>query len=211
MNSLAEDRPELNRALVTDEDRKNFQKWYKKAQKRYHAGKGMRDRPEGLRGDHSSIISGSVAASKELHESVPLALAALVLHGKAEDDPLGYLRPWVGSDQRLAELAADGLNNEGDSVRRLAVLGLWCEHDGCNRFIRPIAVKMKSAPHSFFASAVCATCQDVTVIWADEGGVWVRSAPDLKKQQHPMRPQDLYNWVQRERPPTNRRARLITP
>jgi hypothetical protein len=211
VNSSAEDREELNRAEVTDEDQKNFQKWYKKAQKRYHAGKGMRDRPEGLRGDHSSIIRGSVAASKELHESVPLALAALVLHGRAEDDPLGYLRPWVGSDQRLAELAVDGLNNEGDSVRRLAVFGLWCEHDGCHRFIRPVAVKMKSAPHSFFVSAVCATCQDVTVIWADEGGVWVRSAPDLKKKQHPMRPQDLYNWVQRERPPTNRRARLITP
>jgi len=211
VNSRVEDRQELSRALVTGEDRRNFQKWYKKAQKRYHAGKGMRDRPEGLRGDHSSIIRGSVTVGKELRESVPLALAALVVHGKAEDDPLAYLRPWVGSVQGMAELAVDCLHTESDLLRRLAVFGLWCEHDGCHRFIRPVAAKLKGGAGRLFASAVCATCQDVTVIWADDGGLWVRSAPKLKGRQHPMRPQDLSNWVQGEQPPTDRRARLIAP
>ena len=211
MNSRGGDRQEFDPAAVTGEDRKSFQKWYMKAEKRYHADKGMRDRPAGLRRDHSAIVTASVAASKELREYVPHALAALVVQGKAEEDPLAYLRPWVGPIQGVAELAVDRLNNERDLLGSLAVLGLWCEDDGCRRFIRPVAVKLSRAPGSFFKSAVCATCESVTVMWADDHGVWVRSAPELKGRNHPMKPQDLHNWVQREQPPTNRGARLITP
>ena len=207
---------------VTEEDRRNFQKWLKKAGSRYRATHGRRDRPGGKRRDHGPITTGAGEIGNEIRKDVPKALAALVVHGGAEDAPVEYLRPWVGSNDDVLGFTLGLLRRDRDSLANLVVYGLWCEHDGCHRFIRPVAVKPSSEPGSFFRSAVCATCQDVTVIWADGGGIWVRSAPELKHQEHritgkrqpryhPMEAGDLWRWVQRAQPHTNREARLIAP
>lgn len=200
---------------VTDEDRKSFQRWLKASKDRRAATSGRKARPGdgGDRPDHARITSGSVAIGKDLWESVPRALAALALHEKGEDDPLTFLAPWVGPFQDVAEFAVELLKSERDSLQRLGVFGLWCEDDGCRQFIRPVAVRLSQAPNSFHMSAVCGRkkCQCVTVIWADDDGVWVRSAPELKGRDHPMLPQRIYNWVQQVQPPRNRPARLIVP
>ena len=198
---------------VTEEDRKSFQRWLRETGRRYTATRGMRERPEGLRADHARITSGSVAIRKDIEGPVARALAALVLHGKGENDPLAFLSPWVGPFQDVAGFAVALLNNERDSLKLLAVFGLWCEDDGCRQFIRPVAVMLSQAPNSFFISAVCGRrkCQCVTVMWADDDGVWVRSAPELKGRNHPMRPHDIYAWVRQVQPPRNRPAPLIAP
>ena len=208
----------MNRAEVTDADRSDFRRWLKESKSRYEANKGKRERPTGLREDHSKIVTGSGKIGNELREAVPLALAALVLDGKAESDPVGFLSPWVGSHTEIAELAQARLENERDEVQRYAVVGLWCENDGCRRgdgrrrFIRPVALRRATTPTSTFATtAVCAKCHDVTVIWMDNDGVWVRSVADLREHNHPMHPRDIYDWVARVRPPTDREARFIVP
>lgn len=202
----------MSRAEVSDQDRLDFQRWLRAIDHRYQATKGMRDRPGDLRPDHSSIVSGSVAVGKELRESVPLALAALVLHGKGESNPRAFLRPWVGSVDRMAEFAVKRLEQDQSYVQQHGVFGLWCEDDGCRRFIRPVAVRLASTSgHTFATTAVCAKCRSVTVIWGDDSGLWVRSAPELRGRDHPMSPFFIHEWVMKEQPPTNREARLIAP
>ena len=212
----------LTPVTVTRQDRKDFQRWLKASKSRYTATRGMRERPEDLHSDHARMTSGSVAIGKDVRESVPLALAALALHEKAEKNPLAFLSQWVGPFQDVAEDAAALLEGKREFVRQHAVFGLWCEADGCREFIRPVAVKRTSTPTSSFATtAVCGNrnCRRVTVIWEDEGGVWVHSTPKLytydhnkgKTIHHPMRPSDIYDWVRKERPRRNRPARLICP
>ncbi len=200
----------LEIAPVTDQDRKDFQRWLKVSRSRYTATSGIRDRPQGLRSDHARITSGSVDIGNDLRESVPRALAALALCEKRGDDALAFLRPWVGLFQDVAEEAVARLNRERDLLQRLGVFGLWCEDDGCRKFIQPVAVRLTSTPtHSFATSAVCPNCRCVTVIWADDQGYWVRSAPELKEGDHPMKPYDIYGWLERVRPPRTRQARPI--
>ena len=202
----------LGHADVTDKDRRNFQKWLKKAASRYRATHGRRDRPKGKRKDHGPITTGAVEIGNEIREDVPKALAALVVHGGAEDAPVPFLQPWVGSNDDVLEFTLGLLGRDRDSLANLVVYGLWCEHDGCHRFIRPVAVKPSSEPGSFYKSAVCATCQSVTVMWlAADDGLCVRTAPELKGRQHPMRPEMLFRWVRKEQPLTNRAAHLIAP
>lgn len=200
----------LTPVTVTREDWKNFQRWIKASKSRYTATRGMRER-EDLRSDHARIVSGSVAIGKDLRESVPRALAALVLLEKGEDAPLRLLRLWVGPFQDVADDAVWLLQRERDSLQRLTPFGLWCEDDGCRQFIRPVAMRLKLAPNSFFLSAVCGRkkCQCITVMWADDDGVWVRSADELKGRDHPMKPQELYDWVQANQQRPKRKARLI--
>ena len=103
------------------------------------------------------------------------------------------------------------LKDERDSLGQLAVIGLWCEEDDCRCFIRPVSGRLNS-PDSFTTSAVCAACGSVTIIWCDEDrGLCVRSEPRLRGRNHPMEAGDLWRWVQRAQPPTNREARLIAP
>ena len=198
----------LSRADVTDEDRRNFQKWLKKAASRYRATHGRRVRPGGQRRDHASITGGSVAIGKEILESVPKALAALVVHGVADEDDLDA---WVGSVHDVAVITLGFLKKDRDSLGQLAVIGLWCEDDDCRCFIRPVSGRLNS-PDSFTTSAVCAACGSVTIIWSEEHrGLCVRYAPRLKRRNHPMEAAILSAWVQREQPPTERDARLIAP
>ena len=212
MNSHSKGPQELKRAEVSDQDRLDFQRWFRATSGRYAATKGMRDRPGDLRPDHSNIVTGSVAIGKELREYLPLALAALALHDQGESSPLAFLRSWVGSFDDLAELAADLLEQDRSLVQQHGVFGLWCEDDACHRFIRPVAVRLASTPDSTFATtAVCAKCRSVTVIWGDDSGLWVRSAPELRGRNHPMRPHFIFDWVMKEQPPANREALLIAP
>ena len=198
----------LSHVDVTDEDRRNFQKWLRKVEGRYNATRGRRDRPQGQRRDHARITSGSVAIGKEIRESVPKALAALVVHGVADEDDLDA---WVGSVHDVAGFTLGFLKKDRDSLGQLAVIGLWCEEDDCRCFIRPVSGRLNS-PDSFMTSAVCAACGSVTIIWSEKDrGLCVRSEPRLKRRNHPLEAGDLWAWVQREQPPTNRKARLIAP
>lgn len=200
----------MNAAPVTETDRKSFQRWLKLTLGRYAATRGMRERPEGLRADHTRLTSGSVALGKELRESVARALAALVLHEKAEDDPMAFLRPWVGPFQNVASDTVVLLEEERDSVQRLVVFGLWCQEEGCRRFIRPVAARL-TQPGSVGLSEVCTKCRRVTVMWGDNDGVWVRTAPELRGRNHPMKPFEVHAWVQRAAPRRDRKAPLISP
>jgi hypothetical protein len=204
----------MNVTPVTDEDRKSFRRWLRETESRYAAIRGMRERPEYLQSDKARRTGGSVAVGRELRESVARALAALVLHEKAEDDPMAFLRPWVGPFQDVARAAVALLESERDSLQHLGVFGLWCEDDDYRRFIRPVAMTLTSTPAPNFAmSAVCGRrkCRRVTVMWADEAGVWVGCAPQLKGHNHPMRPHDIYAWVKRQQPPRTHRAQIIAP
>ena len=203
----------LTPVAVTESDRKNFQRWLKVSKSLYAATRGMRERPEGLRSDHARITSGSVATGKDLRESVPRALAALVLLGDAEDNPRPFLVSWVGPFQDVADSVVLLLQRERDSMQRLMPFGLWCENVDCRHFIRPVALRLAQAPYSFFLSAVCARkkCQCVTVLWRDDDGVQVRRANDLKDSRHPMMPKELYDWVETNRQRPKRVAPLILP
>lgn len=194
---------------IADVDWNGFRRWLKASKSRYTATGGMRDRPEGLRPDHARITSDSVAIGKDLRESVARALAALVLQAGNDENPLSLLSAWVGPSQDVANAAIALLERDRDSLRQYVVFGLWCQDDGCVQFIRPVAVRPTQKPNSFATSAVCAKCKCVTVMWRDDEGLWVRSVPTLKGRAHPMKPQDVFKWVQAERPRANRPARLI--
>lgn len=195
---------------VTAEDRKSFRRWLRAGKSRYVATHGMRVRPE-LRPDHARITSGSVAIGMDIRESVARALAVLALQAGAEENPRSLLSAWVGRSQDVANLAMALLKSERDSLRRHVVFGLWCQDDGCRRFICPVAVEPRQAPGTFAMSEVCGRCQCVTVMWRGEEGLWVQSAPTLKGQAHPMKPFFVSAWVRAERPQANRPAPLIEP
>ena len=77
------------------------------------------------------------------------ALAALVPHEKAGSDPRSLLRQWVGPDQHLERVVEDAaalLKSNREAVQQHTVFGLWCQDDGCGRFIRPVAVRRASTP-----------------------------------------------------------------
>lgn len=86
----------MSRAEVSDTDRKDFQRWLAASTDRRRANSGRTKRPEGRRRDHGEMTTGSVEIGKELDKSMPLALAALVLHGGGESDPLSFIHDWVG-------------------------------------------------------------------------------------------------------------------
>ena len=197
----------LETTPVTNKDWKSFQRWLKVILNRYAATRGMRDSSR-VRG-----TSGAVAIGKELRNSVATALAALVLHEKAEGNPETFLRPWVGSVPGVTDLVLQSLAGEHDLLRQHFVFGMWCQDEDCLQFIRPVSMRPKSAPDSVATSAVCGRrkCRCVTVLWVEEGGVWVRNAPALKRRSHPMTPLGIFNWVKRVQPPRTRPAPLIAP
>ena len=195
--------------VVTREDWENFQRWLRRTEKRRGAAHGMRERPRGLRSDHSHITSGAVEIGKDLHESVSRALAALVIRVGVEGNAGAFLSAWVGPFQKVTDDARALLRRERGTLQEFTVFGLWCDED-CGRFIRPFSLRLSQAPGAFHLSAVCARCRGVTVAWATERAICVRCAPELRGQNHPMSGFDLYEWVRTRRPPETHEAPVIT-
>ena len=210
----------MSGAEVSDRDREDFQRWLTAEINRYAANQGLKDRPAGRRPDHGRLTTGAMAIGDERRKDVPLALAALVLHGGGEDDPQSFLTRWVGAHGDIAEDVLLLLENDRAKAERHWVLGLRCQNDACQRsngtrrFIRPVAFRRNLAANpdtSFATTAVCAKCGRVTALWFDENGAWMRSAPELQKTSHPMHQHEIHAWVTKVRPRTNRRASMIAP
>ena len=213
----------VSRAEITDKGWIDFQRWLKFQESRRYADSGGRRRDGERSKRHGRKATGSAAIRKELEERVPLALATLLRH--ADSDPQELLRYW---DDELAKLV---VRVEHKNVERHAVLGLWCQDDGCRqragrrRFIRPAAVLSTLVEHPALeplTTAVCPTCGQVTVMWFSEAGPRVLGAPKLKTivrpgfpprpRSHPMDALAIVEWLGAKKggPSAGREAPLIT-